>query len=72
MAFTQSQLSELEAAYASGRLSVKWRDASGNSREVTFDSREALRTRIDELRAELGLVKPGLRIGRTQYDKGVR
>ncbi len=68
MAFTQAQLTALEEAYASGALEV--RDSSG--RTVRYESREAMRARIDELRAELGISRAGLKIVPVTYDRGVR
>jgi hypothetical protein len=68
MAFTQAQLTALEEAYASGALEV--RDSSG--RTVRYESREALKARLDELRAELGERKSGLKITATRFDRGVR
>lgn len=68
MAFTQAQLTALEEAYASGALEV--RDISG--RVVRYESREALKARLDEMRAELGVARSGMKITQVSYDKGVR
>lgn len=65
MAWTQSQLTAIEAAIALGAMKVKYED-----REVTYHSlAEMLRLR-DMMRAELGQTTPGRRLIHAAYSKG--
>ena len=50
MAWTTTQLSDLEAAYAQGILSV-----SIAGKTITYRSRAEMRSMIEELRASLGV-----------------
>lgn len=54
MAYTTAQLSDLEAAIASGTLSVRKSDGSA----VTFQSLKEMRDLRDDMRAELGVDLP--------------
>ncbi len=65
MAWTVEDLQALKDAYATGALSVRWGDKS-----VTYDSRESMRARIDDLERELGMRNKGLRVRQIVVDPG--
>lgn len=54
MAFTQTQLDQLEAAIASGVLTVKYSAGSGQpAREQTYQSLDAMRALLVQMRREV-------------------
>ncbi len=53
MSYTQSQLDALEAAYASGVLTVEY-----DGKRITYNSRDDLKGRIDEIRRSLNPSSP--------------
>lgn len=66
MVWTVEELDALRAAYASGATSVRWGDKS-----TTYDTRENLRRRIDELEQELGMKPKGMQRRIVVIDNGL-
>lgn len=63
MAFTQEQLDTLEAAIASGTLTVKYGD-----KQITYQSLEHMMNLRSIMRKELGLTSQAPRVTYGQYE----
>jgi thiamine monophosphate synthase len=66
MAFTQEQLTALEAALAEGTRTVKYRD-----REITYRTVDEMLKLRDLIRRDLGLVKKTARL-KGEFSKGLK
>lgn len=51
MGYTQQQLADLQAAYATGATKIRYSDG----REMVFRDSKQMRALIDEIKAELGM-----------------
>lgn len=66
MAFTTEQLAALEQAISQGALRVRYSD-----KEVQYRSLSEMLQLRDQIRQELGLVKPSSRRLYAKHDKGL-
>lgn len=70
--FTTLQRDQLAAAIALGALSVRYTDANGNDRSVTYHSMDEMLRLLDRMDADLNTTagtEPAARFSRVQFNR---